>query len=297
MKRKKSSRITRCFYLSASLVWLVTAFYMLSPKVSTDAKDKLEPEELIAKHLESIAPRELLESRKSFLVKGQGEMHIRVGGSGMLAAPATFLTANDQIDFLMNFQNASYLQDRFVYDGKDVEVAFIQPGVRSPLGEYLFTYKRIMQEGLPGGVLSMAWPLIHLEEKDPKFKYKGLKNIDGEELHELEYRMKKSGGIEVEMHFEPETFYHRHTKYRMKIPAGMGANPNASAGLRNTYQVLDEYFSDYKDFGSWKLPSKWRLINNLEGNQRGSLMAEWIFNVQMVEKDVAIPPGSFRLNN
>jgi len=36
-----------------------------------------------------------------------------------------------------------------------------------------------LREGLLGGVLSAAWPLLRLAQQNPKLEYRGLKKMEG----------------------------------------------------------------------------------------------------------------------
>jgi hypothetical protein len=256
--------------------------------------EKLKPEELISRHLASIGLESLLKERKTNSVTGLGKMNILTGGQGFLEGPATFLSEGRSLKFLMDFQVSNYSRDHFVFDGNKVGIESIRPGMRSPLGEFLFSYDQIVKEGLVGGVLSVSWPLVALDERKPKLKYRGLKKVGNQRYHALEYRMKKSKGVEVDLYFHPETFQHVQTRYRVKIPAGMGSNPAASAGMRDTYLTLDETFSDFRKFDGLTLPTHWRLLYSSEGSQAG-IMVEWVFVIKGVEMDSIVPDESFRL--
>jgi len=66
----------------------------------------------------------------------------------------------------------------------------------------------ILREGLFGGTISTAWPLLDLKPAG-EAKYEGVKKIDGRELHDLTYVPNKSSSgsdLTIHLYFEPDTF-------------------------------------------------------------------------------------------
>jgi len=94
----------------------------------------------------------------------------------------------------------------------------------------------MMKEGLLGGTLSVAWPLLHLEGRQVELECKQDK-IDDHSYYVLEYGARKSlGGSQGEALFDPETFRHVRTEYRVRIKNDSSALPsvNSSATISST---------------------------------------------------------------
>jgi hypothetical protein len=147
------------------------------------------------------------------------------------------------------------------------------------LGDFIWTNKVILQEGLLGGTTSAAWPLLRLAETKAKLKYEGLKKVDGQELHRLDYKPRKGGGkLQIQMFFEPETFRHVQTAYRLRIPAPMANTPDASAGMLATDVAVIESFSNFRAVDGLNLPANWKIHmdRSSQGSSGpGSFVAEW----------------------
>ena len=72
--------------------------------------------------------------------------------------------------------------------------------------EFLRGQDAVIREGLLGGVLSCAWPLLNLEDRKPRLSYEGLKTIDGQQLYDLRYRPQRSTDLDIHLYFDPQTF-------------------------------------------------------------------------------------------
>src|SRR5207245_6897539 len=83
---------------------------------------------------------------------------------------------------------------------------------------------RPMREGLLGGVLVTAWPLLDVQERKAKLTYQGIKKFEGREFQVIRYRPKKGTDLAIRLYFEPETLRHAMTTYQVSIQAGIGAN-------------------------------------------------------------------------
>lgn len=179
---------------------------------------ELKPEDLIAKHLDSIGTAEARKSVKSRVVQGTAQYKILVGGAGTLDGKAVMVSEGDKLRLLFKFENNDYKGEQFVSDGNRLEVApTTAQRSRSPFGDFIYTQNTAIHEGLFGGVLSTAWPLMDLDERKPKLSYQGLKTIDGRQLHDLHYKPKKGSDQVIDLYFDPETFRHVLTVYTLTV--------------------------------------------------------------------------------
>jgi len=179
---------------------------------------ELKPEQLIAKHLDSIGTAEARKSVKTRVVQGTAQYKILVGGAGTLDGKAVMVSEGDKLRLLLKFENNDYKGEQFVSDGSRLEVAATtSQRSRSPLGDFIYTQNTAIHEGLFGGVLSTAWPLLNLDERKPKLSYEGLKTVDGRQLHLLRYKPKKSSDQTIDLYFDPETYRHVLTVYSLTV--------------------------------------------------------------------------------
>lgn len=285
----------------------------LARSESSFAKDKgLKPEEVVTAHRKSIGDPELLARIKNRGMSGKTSVEFVNGGVGTLAGQSIVISSGRSLSIILKYSGAvAYPGEYFAFDGTDVEVATINPGNRSPLGDFIFRYKGLMKEGLLGGVLSLGWPLLDIEKRNPSLKYVSAK-VDGRELHEIDYTPKGGmNNIKVKLFFEPGTFRHVRTEYMLTIhgeqalQAGQTVTqgaPNTSnlgngqisgvitrdAGILdqigNSYYLLVEKFDNFKEvkfkdsetgeIGSVILPHSYALEYSVEG-QGSSFLARW----------------------
>lgn len=262
---------------------------------TTRKGESISPDDLIARHLESIGPAASLEDLKSFNSTGRVILDLLVGGSGHLEGVSQIVSQGHQNSVVFDFGNANYGEERLVFDGDKTDASFISPGNRSPLGEFIFTYRSLLSEGLFGGVLSTAWPLLEVDERQPKLKVKGLKKADDQQLWELEYRLRKGGrDLTIRLYFDAETFRHVKSTYDVTISSGLGSTPEESARLRQTRLKLTEEFGEFRAIHDLTLPTEWTITYNEEGTGRGRVW-KWTVYLQNVQTNQLVPPEQFQL--
>ncbi len=264
---------------------------MLTPLLAEGPE--MEPEELVARHLEAIGPPEALSTIHNRTAQGVGRVEVFMGGSGSLEGPARFVSEGRKISFSIQFDHLNYAAEEVSFDGEECYVGTIQPGLRSQLGQFLYQYDDLVREGLLGGVLSTAWPLLDLETRRPRLDYEGLKKIDGQELLELRYRMRKGAGdFRIHLYFDPESFRHRATIYKLTIPAPMGATIKESARQTATHFSLEEWFNDFQPTDGLDLPTFWTIRLSLE-TRTGTFLAKWDMLYTQITHDLSIDPQLF----
>lgn len=274
---------------------ILAALTAACPGALAGQDPKLEPDELVARHLESIGPLEAREGRTSSVAEGRAGVSLLIGGAGRIDGAATFICDRGRLSLLMDFGRPEYLHEHFIYDGRRGDTAFMQPGIRSPLGDFLYTYSDILKEGLFGGVLSARWPLLDTPGRKPRLRNRGLERFDDERLYELEYRMRRGGGdLRIRLYFDPSTFRHVSTTYDVSISPNLGATPAQSSRLRTTRLRLVERFGDFRSEGSLTLPMLWELEFSREGTVQGVLW-KWRMEYERISHNRELDDSSFTL--
>jgi hypothetical protein len=185
-----------------------------------------------------------------------------------------------------------------------------------------------MKEGLLGGVLSLGWPLLDIEKRNPSLKYNRAK-VDGRELHVIDYNPKGGmNNMKVKLFFEPDTFRHVRTEYMLKVQgeqalqAGQtvtrGVIPGAQSGQRdgtitrdagiqdqiaNSYYRLVEKFDNFKEVkfkdskgsetGSLILPHSYAIEYSVEG-QGSSFLGHWNLIANQWMQNGKLDPSVFK---
>ncbi len=255
---------------------------ILSPLFdSVSADEKMKPEELVAKHLDAIGSADARAKVKLRVASGAAQMLMRIGGAANLPGKAMFVSSGVKFRFGMQFPTQDYPGEDMAYDGNKATAGFLQQGRRSPLALFVTQQSMPLKEGLIGGVISTAWPLLRMAEAQPKLDYRGLKKIDGRQLHELGYRPRKgSTDLKMLLYFDPETFRHVRTRYQFEISAMIGARDNPNQNQESYYSVTEE-FDDFRLVEGLTLPHKYTIQLSVEGG-RGSLVHDWAINFDSV---------------
>ena len=242
---------------------LATAF--LSPYTSMHpaarAVDKMKAEDVLAKHLESIGPAEERASAHSRVVVGSSRMTFNARGSvGTIEGRMILGSISRKILFATSLPSSDYPGDKFGYDGKKFTVGYLKPGRRSTLESFMLIHDVIFKEGLIGGTLSSAWPLLNLSERKAKLEYAGTEKIGTRLAHKLRYSPDKGSDLEVTLYFDTETFRHLRTQYDRLVGARLsGGGIDNQTSQRATRYKLTEDFSDYKQEGKLNLPHNYKV--------------------------------------
>jgi hypothetical protein len=171
----------------------------------------------------------------------------------------------------MKFRSLEYPGEEMAFDGKHAATGFLPHGARSYLSSFLSMRDAPLKEGLIGGVLSTAWPLLRIEEQNPRLEYRGLKKIDGREMHVLSYRPRKGDhDLKISLYFDSATFRHMRTYYSWKVEARIGTrdSPNQNPEV---YSSLTEDFDDFRAVDGLMLPHKYRLQVSIQDTNKSAL--------------------------
>src|SRR5689334_6700759 len=131
---------------------------LLTIAPSMRAKDeKLKADQIIAKHLESIGPKEKLKNIKNRVSSGNAHVDIHVGGTANLTGNGMLVSEYRAVRLSFKYPANQYPGEQFVFDGKNTAIGQISPGVRSSLGNYIFENDYLLKDGLLFGTLSTNW--------------------------------------------------------------------------------------------------------------------------------------------
>jgi hypothetical protein len=268
---------------------LALAALLLAPAPA--APQKMKPEELVAKHLDSIGTADARAAARNRIATGTSVLVVRQGGAGNLAGSALMASDGTKNLIIMAFDSPDIPAEKFGFNGSKFSVSTIRPGERTPLGEFFRTHDVMFKEGLVGGTITEAWPLLRLAERNPKLEYGGTKKVGDRQAHELKYTPRKGSDLKIRLYFDAENFRHIRTEYERTVAATMGAAPGLSAGRIDTrYRVVEE-FSNFKEENGLTLPHTYKLELRVTGENVARLL-DWAielnkftFNQTMSDKD------------
>jgi hypothetical protein len=275
------------------LTWLMALLCFALAAPASAVAEKLKPEEIVAKHLESIGPAKARLSPR--VIAGTSQVIFRTPPPGQAIGRAVL--ASDGLKYLvgMSFPSPIYPREQLGYNGNNFVAAFATPGVRSVLGTFLMTHNLIFKQGLMGGALSTSWPLLDLAGRGAELEYAGARKVDDEMLHELRYLPRGGSDLKIKLFFEQETFRHVRTEYDRVIPAPTGSRAYGNVQERETRYHMVEEFSLFKKEGDLILPHVYKIKLSLD-SQNGTFLAEWVIKLTQFEFNQKIDPNSFSIN-
>jgi hypothetical protein len=245
----------------------------------------LTVDKVVAEHLKSIGSPAVLSGIKSRAFVGTTSANFIQGGSGSMTGTSMFVSEGKKLGIVLKYGDINYPGEYFAFDGKDVSVGEISPGRRSPLADFLFRYNGLVKEGLMGGALAGSWPLLNLRERQADLKYRKA-TVDGRRMHEIEYRPKQGlKDVKINLFFDPDTFHHARTEYRVRIQDDMSASDMPASGqpsgkfvlhdgVQDSFYELVEKFDDFKKVGEMVLPQSYTIEYSVEG-QGSTFVAKW----------------------
>lgn len=244
--------------MKPSTVWLGLVAVLLPP--AAGAAEKMKPEEVVARHLEAVGPAEARAAARHVAGSSSMTAIASAGVAGALLGRFAFDSGKDAFALEMKYPSEGYPAESLGMREGKAEVGFVLPGRRSALGNFLSTHEVILREGLLGGALNAAWPLLALEERGAKVGYDGLKKLEGRELHRLRYRAKRGQDtLDVYLYLDPDTFRHVASVYKASQAQQLGLTMESSSSQPDTYLQLTETFADFKPAKGLTLPASWTI--------------------------------------
>ena len=239
---------------------------------------KMKPDEIVAKHLESIGTAEVRGSIKSQMTVGDAAVTF-VSQKNQAAVGRIVMASAGNKNFLgLQLNAADYPGDQFSFDGSKAKAARVINGQRSYLTTFVEANQIVLKDSLLGGVLASSWALNDLASKRPKLSSGGLKKIEGKEYYAVDYSPKGGGDVDITLYFEKDTFRHARTEYKRTSSAAIGRTPEQSSGFDETRLKVIETFGDFRDEKGLMLPHTYKFVYS-EIGQRGTREVEWAFTL------------------
>lgn len=279
-----------------ALTYAIVALLLVCASAPAAIADKLTAEEVVAKHLASLGPAPSRNSGRSRVAVGSARAVFKARStSGGIDGRIVFGSVENKAMVAMAFNAPNYPGEKWGFDGKKVTVAYQTPGIRSTLGNLLVMKNGLVKEGLMGGTLSSAWPLLDLSASGGKVEYSGTDKVDGRLAHKLSYTPKHFTDLQVNMYFDAETFQHVRTQYEMVISARLAAGGvDNQASQRETRYKMVENFSEYKKEGELILPHRYTLELAIS-KFNGSSQDKWEIALEQFAFNQQIEPNSFNV--
>ncbi|HYP54256.1 MAG TPA: hypothetical protein VEQ42_11980 [Pyrinomonadaceae bacterium] len=264
----------------APFVRLLLAAALLLPAALAPAQaaaQKMTAEEVVTRHLDSLGTAEDRAAVKSRLMQGVVSLVLRSPGAGRGQGASIMFSEGDKSAIAMNFGSPDYPFDKFGFDGNKLTVSYLRPGARSQLGDFIFNRDVVFKQGLMGGVLSSAWPLLTPGHKNAKLEYAGSEKLNDRQAHKLRYAPRRGSDLKITLYFDAENFRHLRTEYEQTVSNQMGASAEvASRQLERArnYRLVED-FSDFKQEGRLTLPHTYKIYLSLDRRIGGNYIAEW----------------------
>jgi len=271
------------FYIALCFVFLFS---------TTSIADELKLEEVISKHLSAIGNLEKRKALKNIMMIGTSEFHSKLPERRSYGKVA-IVSDNSNLLFVSSFAAEAYPFEKIGFFKGKMEVPFVTPGIRSPLGDFLWEHPLVLKNGLFSGSMTRQWAFLGDDAKNLKMDLGGIKKIDGQKAYQINFFSGgTSGDLKVKLFFDVETFQHIRSEYREEFS---GKQPKFGVlGTTSGYEIeLIETFSDFKTYEEFSLPSKHK-VQYLVSGTTGTYEYDWTFKISEVKFNQNFSEDFFR---
>src|SRR4051812_4289864 len=143
---RRSHKITTKQVFSPVSLLLVL---LIATQINGQSK-KLSPQEIITKHLASMGSLDDLSVAKRRMVIAGSEFFVR-SGTTKANGRAVLASDGDNLALFSTFNLSDYRMERIGIFSDKLDIPFIVPGRRSPLGRWLIAYDRTVNDRIFGG--------------------------------------------------------------------------------------------------------------------------------------------------
>jgi hypothetical protein len=287
--RRPTRKLSHISVLVVVLLSLASAFQ------SSSVAEKIKAEEVVAKHLESIGSAKARAAITTRIISGTSQVIFRTPPPGQAIGRAVLASEGMKSLVGMSFPSPIYPREQLGFNGSTFMAAFVTPGVRSVLGNFLMTHDLIFKQGLMGGALSSAWPLLDLSARNSQLEYAGTRKVDDQTLHELRYQPRGGSDLKVTLFFDQETFRHVRTEYERVIPASIGDRSYTNVQTRETRYKMVEEFSLFKVENGLNLPHIYKIKLTVD-TTNGTFLAEWVIKLTQFDFNQKIDQSAFNIS-
>ncbi|MEK7723148.1 MAG: hypothetical protein AAB336_02260 [Acidobacteriota bacterium] len=251
----------------------------------------LKIEEVVAKHTDSIGKSDKRKELKNMLLLGTSEFSSKLP-ERKSAGKVAIVSDAANLMVLSSFAADSYPFEKIgIFDSK-LNIPFINPGVRSPLGDFLWEHPSILKSGLFSGSMSLQWLLLDSNFKNGKIKLAGNKKIDGRKAHIVDYYPQgTSESLKIRLYFDSETFQHVRSEYREEY-TGKEATFGQLGQVNGYVMQLIETYKDYKTYDDITLPSNYT-VKYMGSSSKGTWEYDWTFKLNEVKFNQPLKEGFF----
>ncbi len=270
-----------------------TVFILCAFSISAFSQ-KLTPEQIAAKHLDSIGTAAVRAADKSRIMVGDADIAFVTKKDITVKGRIVMASAGNKNFLGLNTNSINYESEKLSFDGDKTKAAFVRAGNRSVLGSFVLSNNILLEQSLLGGTLSTSWALLDLEKKKIKLTSGGSKKIDGRETYAIGYAAKSD--LEITLYFDKETFRHVRTEYKRTSSAGIGTNPDQSSRFNESRFKVTEDFSDFRTEKGLTLPHNYKINYSITG-QNGTTEILWNFVFNEFAFNQTLADGTFDAGN
>ena len=119
--------------------------------------------------------------------------------------------------------------------------------------------------------------------------------MDGKELIVLRYQPKKITDLNIFLYFDPETYRHVMTLYKMEPSTSVVGGETAQSGKQTRRYRIEERFSDFKTADGLTLPTHYDLRYTMEGESGFTKSIEWEIKSASIANNMSIDERSFEV--
>lgn len=272
-------------------------FLIILFALGLNAQD-LKIEEVVSKHTDSIGKTDKRKELKNMMLLGTSEFSSKLPERKSAGKVAIVSDASNLL-VISSFAADSYPFEKIGIFNSKLNIPFINPGVRSPLGDFLWEHQSVLKSGLFSGSMSLQWSLLDANFRKGKINLGGTKKIDGRKVYVVDYFPPgNSEAFKIKLFFDADTFQHVRSEYReeytgKEVPFS-GRNPNNnSLGQINGYVMqLTETYEDFKSFEGITLPTNYK-VKYMGSSSKGTWEYDWSFKLNDVKFNQPLKEGFF----
>jgi hypothetical protein len=284
--------LTRSSHSRSKVALALSLAAFLCPARAADKK----PEDIIAKHLNSIGSAEARAALKSLAIQGTLRFKILVGGAGEAVGSWGRVSEQRKSNFVMRFGTGNWRGEQFIYDGsKATFAAATVTHEYTTFAKFVSGHDFIVKDGILGGVLSTAWALENLDPNRLKLHSIGRKKIDGHELEGIECFSKSGSDMTVKLYFDPDNYRHVMTIYSVEnVPRNVDNGINRSAQQQQLRYTIEERFSEFQPYEEIMLPHHYSLQYTEELQNGSTRLYDWDMTTDNIHSNVQLDPSNFQ---